>query len=123
PEWGTSIWEFEPYGPAAANPTDQPYAQVFAVQATPTPLALEPPTPGAGAWTASDLQKGVNYTSYVPDELASSMSDDTLRFLAQNGVNSIGIVVTWYMPDLQSTEIAPWPGRGGRTNSDGALTH
>ena len=37
-EWGTSIWEFELYGPAASNPGDLPYAQVFTAQPTPTPI-------------------------------------------------------------------------------------
>jgi hypothetical protein len=122
-EWGTSIWEFEPYGPAAANPGDKPYKDVFATQATPTPLPLEAPLPGLGPWGATDRQKGVNYTSYTPNELAGAESDATLQFLAQQGVNSIGIVVTWYMSDTQSTTIGPWEGRGGRTVSDGALSH
>jgi hypothetical protein len=123
PQWGTSIWEFEPYGPAAANPGDKPYSQVFTPGVTPTPLPLEAALPGPGPWGATDLQKGVNYTSYTPAELAGATSDATLQFLAQQGVNSIGIVVTWYMSDTQSTDIAPWPGRGGRTISDGALSH
>jgi hypothetical protein len=123
PEWGTSIWEFEPYGPAAANPGDKPYKDVFASQATPTPLPLEAAVPGPGPWGATDRQRGVNYTSYSPTELAGTVSDDTLQYLAQHGVNSIGIVVTWYMSDTQSTTIAPWAGRGGRTVSDGALSH
>lgn len=123
PEWGTSIWEFEAYGPAAANPGDKPYAEVFAALATPTALPLEPPAAGLGLWGANEMHKGVNYTSYTPDELAAPVSDDTLRYLAQNGVNSLGIVVTWYMADMSSTEIAPWSGKGGRTVSDGALAH
>ncbi len=123
PQWGTSIWEFEAYGPAAANPGDKPYKDVFAAQVTPTPLPLETALASPGAWGATDLQKGVNYTSYTPNEVAGSDSDATLQFLAGQGVNSIGIVVTWYMSDTQSTAISPWAGRGGRTISDGALSH
>lgn len=107
PQWGTSIWEFEAYGPAAANPGDKPYKDVFAAQGTPTPLPLEPALASPGAWGATDLQKGVNYTSYTPSEMAGTESDETLQFLAGQGVNSIGIVVTWYMSDTQSTAIAP----------------
>jgi hypothetical protein len=122
-EWGTSIWEFEAYGSAAANPGDRPYAEVFAARATPTALPLEPPAAGLGPWGARELHKGVNYTSYTPDELAAPVSDETLRYLAANGVNSLGIVVTWYQTDMSSTEIAPWSGKGGRSVSDGALAH
>ena len=122
-EWGTSIWEFEAYGPAAANPGDKPYAETFAARPTPTAVPLEPPQPGPGPWGAADWQKGVNYTSYLPAELSGGASDDTIRYLAQNGVNSLGIVVTWYMSDTTSSEIAPWSGKAGRTISDGALSH
>lgn len=123
PEWGTSIWEFEAYGAAAANPGDKPYKEVFTAGVTPTPLPLEAPLPGPGPWGATDLQKGVNYASYTPDELGGATSDATLQFLAGQGATSVGIVVTWYMSDTQSTDIGPWTGRGGRTVSDGALSH
>ena len=114
PEWGISVWEFEPYGPKEKNPDESATGEVTAAQkeradleARVAPLRPQPGQVVAspGEMTLTEFQKGVNYTSWNADELSKDFSDYSLLHLKDVGFNVIGIMVVQYMDDATKKTI------------------
>lgn len=80
--------------PSLHRPALQP------TEAALTPLEL--PSPAAAAFR---FQKGIDYTAWRAGEYSSADSDQTLRELADLGVEWIGLVVTGYQETPSSTTI------------------
>ncbi len=128
PEWGISIWEFEPYGPKEKNPGD------VALSATATKkekteeekkleeirLVSDEIVPSPGQITKSEFQKGVNYTSWDRNELGSDISDYSLIYLSKLGVGHLALMVVQYQDDAASRRIYA---DGKKTVSDKSLEH
>lgn len=126
PEWGFSMWEFEPYGPQSLNPgekvvtadekkeaqeKDELAEAIEKAKAPLTPLKLE------------DFQKGICYTSWMDDELSGRASDKTLVYLKNLGVNVVAIVIPTYQDKIDSEVIFTNDKPGGDTPNDEALKH
>lgn len=127
-EWGISMWEFEPYGPADKNPDDLPLEMILGKKEKTAEqkkldeirLISDEIVPSPGAITPVEFQKGVNYTSWDPKELASDMSDYSLIHLSQIGVKHIALMTVYYQEDVASKKIFADP---KKTIKDESLTH
>jgi len=113
PEWGISIWEFEAYGPKDANPGDLPYDQTFTKKEKTEiekkrdeiNLVSGQIVPSPGPITESEFQRGVNYTSWDSNELATDLSDYSLIYLSQLGVGHIALMAVYYQEDAGAKNI------------------
>jgi hypothetical protein len=76
-------------------------------------IAAQPSTSGA-----TMPHRGFNFTTWSPDEYASSRADESLRRLAATGANSVALIPTWYQRSRSSTRIEP---DGDRTPTDKSL--
>lgn len=128
-DWGISMWEVEIYGPQGKNPdakmTKEEYlskgddaAKKEEVKKVLDELAAKPVP-----ISEQKFQKGVVYTSWMADELASPASDLTLAYLKQIGFDTIAIMVPAYQEDLNSKEIFTNDNPGGDTPTDESLVH
>ncbi|MFH0764524.1 MAG: discoidin domain-containing protein [Candidatus Omnitrophota bacterium] len=130
PEWGISMWEIEPYGPKALNPGELPKEEIF--KSSEEKIELENKrkvllkkiegriVASPGPITSGEFQKGINYTSWKPDELAGDTSDCSLIYLSQLGVKHIALMAVWYQADAASKKIYTDP---EKTPSDESLSH
>lgn len=128
-DWGVSIWEIAIYGPADANAgvtmtkeqhigaskdsdKEKEAAAKLAGLAASVPSLAEKP-----------FQKGVVYTSWMADELATPVSDLTLARLKELGVDTVAIMVPAYQDTINSEIIFTNDKPGGDTPTDAALKH
>lgn len=120
PEWGSSIWEFEIYGPASANPGDLPLEKVYPErsEAKKDVKKIEEVVPSPGPITLNEFQKGVVYTSWKTGELSSKSSDLTLIHLYDIGVREISIMISYYQDDVDSQIIYGSIGEDTVSNDD-----
>jgi hypothetical protein len=130
PNWGVSIWEFEPYGLQIKNPAEKPLAEVFPwrageVEPGAAPAAMKPPKPIAspGPITVTEMQRGINLTSWHESELATPAADRTLEHLRDKHVGHVALLVTWFQESPTSTDIGPDNPLGGQTPSDYSLAY
>lgn len=128
-EWGISIWEFEPFGPQNKNPGDLPIEEVFKPKKEKTEmekrleeikLAPGEIAPSPGVLTLTEFQRGINYTSWNTDELATDVSDYSLIYLSQLGVGHIALMTVWYQDDAGSNAIFP---EADKSVSDESVAH
>lgn len=131
PEWGMSIWEIEPYGPKAQNPGELSREDVFRSSKEQMDLenkrkellkkmAQAQIVASPGPMTKEEFQKGVNYTSWKPDELAQDVSDCSLIYLSELGVKHIALMAVWYQANAESKKIYTDP---EKSTSDESLGH
>lgn len=129
PQWGVSLWEIEPYGPADKNPGDSPIELVFPALAkiesanVSQEIPYEKPVPSPGPIDPNAFQRGVNYTSWHESELGTETSDRVLQHLKSKGVDHIALLTTWFQKYVDSKEIFPQSPKGGSTPTDNALRH
>jgi hypothetical protein len=127
-DWGTSLLEAVFLGPAKDNPQDKAFSLVYpklAGQLSGKPEAAkqaekEPVVASPGAITALEFQKGVVYTSWGRQEIASEASDKTLEYLYKLGVRHLGIMIVWLQPTIEEKTISPDP---KDTPDDNAIIH
>ena len=128
-DWGISIWEVEIYGPKSHNPekiitkktylskedeeSDKNKAKELIKENATLPVSLE----------EKSFQKGVVYTSWMADELASPSSDFTLINLKNSGYDTIAIMVPAYQDELNSTTVFTNDVPDGDTPTMEALKH
>jgi len=114
PEWGVSIWEIEPYGPKDKNPGELPYEETFKSKKEKTAIEKKRDeinlvsgqiVPSPGPITESEFQRGVNYTSWDSNELATDLSDYSIIYLSQLGVGHIALMAVYYQEDASSKNI------------------
>ncbi len=128
PEWGISIWEFEPYGPKDKNLSETP---VQAREVTKEKAELSEKlaeirakanqiAPSPGPITKTEFEKGVTYTSWNADELSGELSDSSLLYLSELGVGHIALMVVYYQDNAESKVIYF---DENKTVSDEALGH
>ncbi|MFQ5953138.1 MAG: hypothetical protein ACE5JK_07025, partial [Candidatus Omnitrophota bacterium] len=128
-DWGISIWEVEIYGPASHNldatiskaaylgkgeeegKKEEAKALLDKLASPVTPIAKK------------EFQKGVVYTSWMADELASPASDFTLAYLKELGFDAVAIMVPAYQDDLDSVVVYTNDEPGGDTPTEEALVH
>lgn len=65
------------------------------------------------------FQRGMTYVTWSSEGFASIKSDESVKSMAECGVEFVAIVVTWYQEVFNSTDIM----RTGRTPSDSSLRH
>jgi hypothetical protein len=82
--------------------------------------AAAPAAPAPAPASAGTFMKGMNYVSWYAGGFGSGVSDQSLGQLAATGANTIGVVVTGYQDNINSTTIN-WT--GARTPSDADLAH
>jgi hypothetical protein len=113
-EWGISIWEVEPYGPKKENPEDTALAARPKTKREKTAdekrldelrLVTNQIVPSPKPITKDEFQRGVNYTSWSKDELASDISDYSLIYLSRIGVGVIALMAVQYQSDAASPNI------------------
>jgi glycosyl hydrolase family 113 len=73
------------------------------------------PSPPAG--TRFDYN-GITHVSWWHDEYGSGSATDSRAALAGTGAGGAGVLVTWYMDDVRSSDIAPDP---NRSNDDAVV--
>ena len=128
-DWGISIWEVEIYGPKSHNPdatvTKKGYlgkgeeegkreeADTLLKQMAAPVIPIK----------EKEFQKGVVYTSWMGEELASPASDFTLAYLKKIGFDTVAIMIPAYQDDLDSEVIFTNDKPGGDTPTDEALIH
>ena len=113
PEWGISIWEFEPYGPKDKNPSDLPKEETFVKKEKTEEekkldevrLISKDIVPSPGVLTPAEFQRGVNYTSWDVNQLNTDMSDYSLIHLWQINVGHIALMAVYYQDTAVSTNI------------------
>ncbi|MFH1877655.1 MAG: discoidin domain-containing protein [Candidatus Omnitrophota bacterium] len=128
-DWGISIWEAEIYGPRSANPGAEVTKEQYlnkgeneddkeAAKTLISKLAAK-----AVPVSENSFQKVVVYTSWMAEELAMPVSDLTLAYLKELGVDSVAIMVPAYQEDLDSKEIFTNDKEGGDTPTMESLEH
>lgn len=65
------------------------------------------------------FQKGMTYVTWSKDSFMSAASDESIKAMADAGITSVSIVVTWYQQEYNSIEIE----RTERTPSDASVKH
>ncbi len=65
------------------------------------------------------FQKGMSYVTWSKDAFMSPSSDKSIKAMADAGITSVSIVVTWYQQKYNSLDIE----RTDRTPSDESLKH
>ncbi|MFH1995698.1 MAG: discoidin domain-containing protein [Candidatus Omnitrophota bacterium] len=129
PDWSFSMWEFEAYGPKEKNPGDMTLLETFPHRNVPAidEAFLETVTfadgevvPSPGALARDEFQRGINYTSWAPEELAQPMSDASLKYISEIGAGHLSLMVVWYQDSVDTPEIYP---DEDKTISDEALEH
>jgi len=114
PEWGISVWEFEAYGPKDSNPDEPAFDEIFKGKKEKSAIEKKRDeinliegqiVPSPGPISPYEFQRGVNYTSWSKDELASDLSDYSLIYLSQLGVGHIALMTVYYQEDAVSSNI------------------
>jgi hypothetical protein len=112
------------------NPAEKPLAEVFPwrageVEPGAAPAAMKPPKPIAspGPITVTEMQRGINLTSWHESELATPAADRTLEHLRDKHVGHVALLVTWFQESPTSTDIGPDNPLGGQTPSDYSLAY
>lgn len=126
PDWGFSLWEVEIYGPQSLNP-DEKAVEPATVKEQKAQDEFQQELEKARAplkpLTRDEVQKGVCYTSWMYDELASTASDKTLLYLKNLGANCVAIVVPTYQKEINSDTIYSNDKPGGDTTGDASVEH
>ncbi|MHB8792509.1 MAG: glycoside hydrolase family 113 [Thermoleophilia bacterium] len=87
-------------------------------------LTVSPATPAVAQSSTDQLPwmiRGFNYPSWSRSEYLSPASSESLGSIAATGANWVAVVPTWYVDSVNSSDIAPEDGEGGRTATDAAL--
>lgn len=126
-DWGFSLWEFEPYGPADKNPDDKPINVVFPDREITYPekleLEFEEALPSPGKLTDDEFITGISYNSYHQTELATQASDEVIKKIYELNARYAAIVVLWYQNTLDESLMFAEDSLGGRTPQDEAIAH
>lgn len=128
-DWGISIWEFEIYGPAEANPDAEFTKDTYLARADEDDQRarakdlIEKYAVEAASLEDKPFQKGFVFTSWMADEFMLPASDITLAELRRDGFDTVAIMVPAYQETLYSTEIYVHDEEGGDTPSVEALEH
>ncbi len=77
------------------------------------------PIPLRGTVPYPIFHKGMTYVTWSKEGFAGLKSDESLKNMAEVGVNCVAIVPTWYQEKYNSLEMAPTE----RTPSDSSLRH
>jgi hypothetical protein len=65
------------------------------------------------------FQKGMTYVTWSPEAFAGKKSDESVKSMADAGINYVAVVPTWYQQEYNSVEIEP----NDRTPSDASVRH
>jgi hypothetical protein len=65
------------------------------------------------------FQKGMSYATWNKESFGTVLSDNSLKAMADLGVNCVSIVTTWYQEDYNSVKMNPTE----RTPSDSSIRH
>ncbi|MDD3088610.1 MAG: discoidin domain-containing protein [Candidatus Omnitrophica bacterium] len=128
-DWGISIWEVEVFGPSSgnegANVTKTEYMAKTQDQAKAQEAAdkLEAMASDVPSLEVKPFQKGLVYTSWMSDEMATPASDLTLVRLKEIGFDTVAIMVPAYQDTTNSEVIFTNDRAGGDTPTDEVLRH